>query len=134
MLISILPVREELLRGKDFLATWAQEQVPEQFFAPVDAASVIGLSRDVLEWVEACDYTRAAKASFARSADPMLVAYAGANGCELVTYEVSSPESKSTIKLPDVARQFGVMCPRPYSMLRRIGARFVLERAAHEDV
>lgn len=134
-LISIQPVREELMKGKDFLSKWVQEQVPERFFAAVDAEPVLEAYRNILQWVEANDAdTRAAKSSFANAADPMLVAYATANGCELVTYEVSSPESRSAIKLPDVAKQFNVSCLRPYSMLRQIRARLILDRAASDEM
>jgi hypothetical protein len=80
------------------------------------------------QWVEDnTQYSRAAKQKFVSGADPWLVAYARANEFILATYEVSSPESKSLIKLPDVARQFDVKSLPPYVMLRRLRVVLTLE-------
>jgi hypothetical protein len=67
------------------------------------------------------------KQKFVGGADPWLVAYADARELVLVTYEVSAPESKALVKLPDVARHFDLKCIPPYVMLRRL--KIVLELA-----
>ncbi|MCF7959128.1 MAG: DUF4411 family protein [Pirellula sp.] len=47
-----------------------------------------------------------------------MVAYAKVNGYSVCSYEVSSPESKNNIKLPDVCKQFAVPFVNPYESLR----------------
>jgi hypothetical protein len=108
-LLSIEPIRQELLRGKDVLADWVRDEVPENFFEPVDHAGIQSAYGNVVQWAEEHpQYTRAAKQSFARSADPWLIAFSVTFGDVLVTYEVSQPTSKAIIKLPDVAQQFNI--------------------------
>lgn len=118
---SIVTVKRELLKGKDKLADWVKG-VPEAFFESPENGDVQRAFSEVVQWVEDnSQFTRAAKQKFAGSADPWLIAYARSNKFVVVTYEVSVPDSKALIKLPDVARQFGVNCLPPYVMLRRLG-------------
>lgn len=118
---SIEPIRNELTRGKDALAKWVNDKAPEAFFEPVTDVSVQSAYAEVIAWVEGNDqYSRAAKQQFVSGADPWLIAVAIAKGYVLVTYEVSAPESKALIKLPDVARNFNVKCIPPYVMLRQL--------------
>jgi hypothetical protein len=120
-LASIEPIRKELLRGNDALAHWVRDEVPEAFFESVQSEDVQAAYAKVIEWVEENDqYSRAAKQRFVRSADPWLIGVAMVKGYTLVTYEVSAPESKALIKLPDVARNFNVSCIPPYAMLRQL--------------
>lgn len=127
-LISIHPVRDELLRGGDDLTEWCRAGVPESFFEPAQYPDVQRAYAQVIAWADAHgQYTRAAKQEFASVADPWLVAFASASGCELVTYEVAAPMSRASIKLPDAAAAFEVTCLPPYEMLRRLGVRFLLE-------
>jgi hypothetical protein len=127
-LISIQVIREELLRGNDALANWVRDEVPADFFISVENEAVEAHYRRILAWAEQnSQFTRAAKQKFARSADPWLVAVAAANGYVVVTYEVSKPEAKAFIQLPDVAREFNVKCIPPYVMLRELGIVLKLE-------
>ena len=126
-LLSIEPIRNELLRGRDALAGWIRNTAPRDFFAAVDDANVQSTYARIVQWAEGHQqYSRAAKQDFANSADPWLVAFAAAHRDVLVTYEVSQPNSKSLIKLPDAAQQFGVNCIPPYVMLRQLKVRFEL--------
>lgn len=126
---SIEPIRKELLRGKDVLATWVRDEVPNAFFEAVDDADVQAAYAKVMNWCEKHSvYTRAAKQAFARSADPWLVAFAVAFGDVIVTYEVSKPTAKSSVQLPDVARHFNVETLPPYVMLRQLKTQFVLSK------
>ena len=127
-LLSIQPVRTEIARGSDALSNWVRDEVPDKFFASVEDEQIREAYSDVIAWAENhAQFSRAAKQAFAAGADPWLVAFARANGCELVTYEVSQPTSKAFIKLPDAARSFRVVCVPPYVMLRRLRVRFLLE-------
>lgn len=126
---SIQPIRRELLRGKDALANWVRDDVPEAFFSSVEDAGVEAAYRKVMNWAQNHEqYTQAAKQAFARSADPWLVAYAAAHGDQVVSYEVSKPDAKDTIQLPNVARQFHVQTMPPYVMLRQLKVVFRLAK------
>jgi len=128
-LLSIEPIRKELLRGKDALADWVRDEAPEEVFEAVDDAGVQAAYAKVIQWAEKHpQYSRAAKQAFAKSADPWLIAFAATFGHLLVTYEVSQPTSKALIKLPDAARQFSVDCIPPYVMLRQLKVRFQLAK------
>jgi hypothetical protein len=128
-LLSIEPIQNELLRGKDSLAEWVRRDVPEKFFAAVDHAEVQANYAKVIQWADQHpQYSRAAKQAFAKSADPWLIAYSATFGDVLVTYEVSQPTSKALIKLPDAAAHFKVACVPPYVMLRNLKVRFELAK------
>ena len=123
-------MRKELARGKDALATWVRDRVPDEFFASVADEQVREAYSCVIKWAEDhTQYSRAAKQAFAAAADPWLVAFAHANHCDLVTYEVSQPTSKARIKVPDAAGSFHVECLPPYVMLRQLRVRFLLDGA-----
>ena len=126
-LSSIIPVRKELLKGKDVLSDWVKNDVPENFFHETTDVKVTQTYGTILRWVGALpQLLPAAHAKFANSADGWLVAYAKVHGLSVCSYEVSSPESKANIKLPDVAKQFGVTCLKPQEMLQRLGVRMIL--------
>jgi hypothetical protein len=127
--ISIDRVRKELLKGKDALADWVKDEVPDEFFESEEIDDVQKILSEVLQWVEDSEqYNRPAKQRFASGADPWLIAFARARRLTLVTYEVSAPESKALIKLPDVARAFSVTAIPPYVMLRRLEIVLALSR------
>ncbi len=116
---SIQPVRKELERGKDDLKTWVIKTAPEEFFASVEDEGVEIAYAKVIRNVQSNpQFTPAAKQKFASGADPWLIAYASVFRCVVSTYEVSAPESKAKIKLPDVAEKFNVECILPFEMLR----------------
>lgn len=126
-LSSIIPVRKELLKGKDLLSDWVKDEVPENFFHDTNDAKVTQTYGTILKWVASLPHLlAAAQAKFASGADGWLVAYAKVHGLSVCSYEVSSPESKANIKLPDVARQFGVTCLKPQEMLEHLGVKMVL--------
>lgn len=72
----------------------------------------------------------AAKAKFASGADGWLAAYAMANTLDetnkvvVVTNEVSNPEAKSRVLLPDLCAVFDVECINTYTLLREFGVQF----------
>jgi hypothetical protein len=128
-LLSIEPIRKELLRGKDVLANWVRDDLPDTFFVAVDDPTVQATYARVIQWAEKhSQYSRAAKQAFSNSADPWLVAFAATLRDVLVTYEVSQPTSKALIKLPDAAKEFDVETMPPYVMLRQLKVRFELAK------
>jgi len=70
-------------------------------------------------------FTPAAKDEFAKSADPWLVAYAGAHAMTLVTLETPAPLSRNNVKIPDVCRKFGVLWQNTFGMLDDLCVAFV---------
>ena len=126
-LMSIVPIRKELARGKDALADWVKNQVPDAFFMPVDDVVVQIAYAKIIQGVQdSKQYSTAAKQKFASGADPWLVAFASTKSLVLVTYEVSAAESKAKVKLPDVARRFQVECVPPFVMLRQLQVKLKL--------
>ena len=124
---SIDRVRSELLAGQrtDDLVRWVKEQVPKEFFLPVDTTLVTHAYKRVMLWAQSQpQYFDYAKANFATGADGWLVAYGRAHGATVVTNERSAPESRRQIKLPDVCDQFGVQRYNTFEMLRALNAGF----------
>ena len=120
---SITKVKEEVDRGNnsDPLVSWCNT-LPSSFFISFDS-SIIPSYRTVISWSQGCSiYTPAALAEFSRVdiADAFLVATALKLGCLIVTNEVSAPQCKSRVKIPDVARGVGVGCISFNDMLRRL--------------
>ncbi len=68
----------------------------------------------------------AAKHAFASAADSFLIAHAMVGNHKVVTHERAG-NSRRKIKIPDAARAKNVDCLDPFEMLRREGARFVLD-------
>ena len=127
LITSILPVKDELLKGDDILCQWAKVQ-PDTFFPPTDDPDVIEAFKKVAEYVNGHQqYQSGGKAKFLGGADPFLIAFSMINSCEIITHEASAPLSQSKVKLPDIASHFGIECHRPYKMIREISARFCLE-------
>lgn len=122
-LLSIDRVRQEITKG-DQLHEWAQA-APESFFVSTDDLQVIQTYARIMESVQAsADYPDAAKADFARGADGWLVAYAYVNGHTVVTHETFEPQSKKSVKIPNVCREFDVAYSDPFVMLRELEVQF----------
>jgi hypothetical protein len=120
---SIEKVEEELLVGKDALATWARGRGPTFFLKP-DATLLPALGK-VSTWVRAQSYRPGAVAELLSKADYYLVAHALAHGHDVVTHEVAESRPDK-VKIPEPCLALGVRCVSPFSMLRTEGARFIL--------
>lgn len=89
---SVDVVKRELLGGNDDLAGWVKTVAPAAAFCSTNDADVVTWYRRITNWVLAEPrFTPAAKDEFANSADPWIVAYAGAHGMTLVTQETPEP-------------------------------------------
>ena len=123
---SVDRVRSELLAGRktEDLVQWVRNDVPEEFFLPVDTDEVARVYTDIMLWVQRHpNYFDQAKAKFATGADGWLVASALVNGATVVTNEQPAPESRRDVKLPDVCDEFKVSRQNTFAMLRALGAR-----------
>ena len=122
-IISIDKVQKELHQNKDELSKWCDDNLPVDFFK--DSTSIIPNYSLLINWVysKSNQYSPAAISEFldASEADAWLVAYAMTYGNHVVTYEVSSPNSKNKVKLPDAAIPFNVICIKATEMFRLLG-------------
>jgi len=122
--MSIDRVQQELGRGKDELASWANGRFSSAFM-PTDDIGVVDGYRELMEWVQSQQqFLDAAKADFASKADGWLVAYARANGCVVVTQEVLNADVRRKVPIPNLCEAFGVRWIDTFTMLRNLGVRF----------
>ncbi|MNG04530.1 hypothetical protein D3C84_876660 [compost metagenome] len=73
-----------------------------------------------MKWTAAnTHFKEAAKIEFARSdiADAFLIATAMAYGQDIITHELSNPDRKNKIQIPDAAANFGVKTHFVYDVL-----------------
>ena len=123
---SVDRVRNELLAGRktEDLVQWVRNDVPEEFFLPVDTDEVARVYTEIMLWVQRHpNYFDEAKAKFATGADGWLVACALVRRATVVTNEQPAPASRREVKLPDVCDEFKVARQNTFVMLRALGAR-----------
>jgi Domain of unknown function (DUF4411) len=120
---SVEAVREEVMSGHGDLVTWAAS-TPADFWRPV-SESTLERASALAEWAAdpGRDYKQSAVDEFLSKADFWLIAEAMASGATLVTREVSAPDSKKTIKIPDACSAFGVLCAQPFVVYSTLGLR-----------
>lgn len=82
--------------------------------------------REIMNWVnEQAQFTDVAKADFASGADGWLIAFAIVKDYVLVTHEVYSKDSKSSVKIPNVCRAFNDKTYiDTFKILRELGVQF----------
>jgi hypothetical protein len=122
--LSIIMVRDELIRGKDDLAEWIEERRHSRWFRPVDDPKTQRIFAEIVASVQAADYRPAAKEKFLSGADPWLVAKAKTLGATVVTHEVASPDARKRVPLPNVCDQFNVPWKNTFEVLRALTASF----------
>ncbi|MEN3942298.1 DUF4411 family protein [Prosthecobacter sp. SYSU 5D2] len=123
-LCSTVRVRDELLKGKDLLADWLKITLPDGFFLDDSSAEIATEYGPLMSWVVARGFTSGAQAKFASDADGWLIATAKKEGFCLVTHEVSRPEARAKVQMPDVCKEFGVAYCNTFDMLRELGCKF----------
>lgn len=119
---SIDKVKNELLAGgrDDVLYEWAQGHSLTGFFLKSGVSAP--------QWARLANWANSPQKSFketaktkfldAESADAWLIAYAAHHGgYTIVTNEISAPESKKSIKLPDAAAAVGVKTTTLFEVL-----------------
>ena len=122
-IFSVDRVRSELLAGTETedLVRWVKEEVPKEFFLPVDADAVVSAYTEIMMWVQRHGrYFDHAKAKFATGADGWLVACARVQGAAVVTNEREAPESRRGDQTARRVR--GVRCGAPQRLRDPSGA------------
>ncbi len=108
ILCSIVPVKEELDRGHDKLTEWVKNNLPKNFFMPLDV-DILDCYQETQNWASnQSHYKVSALEDFATLADAYLIAAAKAKGATLITYEKSDINSRKRVKIPDVCIGLGV--------------------------
>lgn len=119
---SSVKVNDEINRGHgdEDLVRWINS-LPTSFFLPFDTAIILQKYAQVIAWAnQNPQFLPAAKHEFASAsvADAFLIATACANKMKLVTNEISEPNRRNRVKIPDAARAFSVPCCSLIEMLR----------------
>ena len=127
-IISIDKVKDELYDKNDDLEDWCKANLPEDFFKSSD--DVMLEYGKISAWAISMNghYLPNALNEFLASdeADAFLVAYSLADNENrvLVTHEVSQPNRKNRIKIPEACAPFDVRYLNTIGMLREIGETF----------
>lgn len=127
LIISIDKVKKEICDSStpDKLALWCLNNVNTNFFA--DTAACVDVYADIALWTYSNDhFMKSAKDEFLATdlADPWLIAYTRKNDCIIVTHEVSQPQRKNRIKIPEPCIHFGVRYISPIQMFRELKETF----------
>ena len=106
------------------LVEWT-ERATSNTYVTTSTQPIADAYRQLIDWVQDNPrFTDAARIGFAGSADGWLAAYAMANGAVVVTNEVSAPEARRKVPLPNLCRQFDIQCINTFEMLRGLGVQF----------
>lgn len=121
LVFSIDKVRQEINDGNknDPVRLWA-DALPSGFFIPdIHDNAIMQAYRQVMQWNVYNHYLPQAKDEFARfdKADAFLIAAAKTHDFIIVTHEVSRPDSKKRIMIPDAANQFDIKSIMIYDLL-----------------
>ncbi len=123
---SISHVCVELENGDDALKDWVVEIKQKGFFVSSDNSSVQEVFAEISAYVVA-NYKPHVASSFLSGADPWLVAFSKVHDLTLVTHESYNPLAKRKVLIPNICEIYGVSYTDCYTMLRSLGASFVLE-------
>ncbi|QQS29841.1 MAG: DUF4411 family protein [Sphingobacteriales bacterium] len=127
-IVSIDKVKIELFDHEDALKHWCVSNLPQDFFK--DTTTVIQQYSQVATWAASMSshYLPSALSEFldANEADAYLVAYALANSATRIvtTQEISQPNKRNKIKIPEACNAFGVQYCNTIEMFRRLGETF----------
>ncbi|MBD1395763.1 DUF4411 family protein [Pontibacter sp. JH31] len=124
-IISIDKVKSELFQNEDALKQWCEQNLPDSFFENTE--TIITSYSDIVNWAasKSTHYLQKALDEFldADEADAWLVSYALAKNVTIITHELSQPNRKNKIKIPDVCEPFGIRYTNTIEMLRHLGAQ-----------
>lgn len=125
---SIDKVREEIYNKNDALETWCKANLPADFFK--DTSEVITEYQQVVGWAisKSAHYSQNAINEFldADEADAFLIAFAmkDTSSRTIVTQEVSNPNMKSKIKIPEPCTTLNVRFIKTIEVFRELGVTF----------
>ncbi len=127
-IISIDKVKQEIYQNEDALKQWCVTKLPRDFFK--DTAIVMASYVQVAAWAasQSSHYLPNALAEFlhADEADAYIVAYvlADTNNRIVVTQEISEPNRRNKVKIPDTCNALNVRFVNVIDMFRQLGETF----------
>jgi hypothetical protein len=127
-IVSIDKVKKEIFDKNDALTEWCVQNLPDNFFH--DTSIVLAEYGRVASWAvsKSGHYLPNALNEFldADEADAFLVAYALADPQNriIVTYEISEPNIKRKVKIPEACNALNVRFVNSMSMFRELGETF----------
>ena len=127
VICSIDKVKKEICEtgNPDNLSKWCDENLSNDFF--VDSSSCVETYAQIAIWINAnTHFSQSAKEDFLATdlADPWLIAYAKKHDLIIVTHEISQPQRKNRIKIPEPCKHFGIKYLSPIEMFRELGEKF----------
>ena len=128
-IISIDKVKDEIYHFEDDLCSWCKENINKNFWK--DSSISITEYSEIQNWASNNEYMPSAIRDFAdlKNADPFLVSYAlnqirKGISTTIVSLEVSAPDSKKSIKLPDVCLEFDIPYINNNDLYRQLNISF----------
>ena len=126
-IVSSDMVYDELKLFNDEVSAWVVEYRDLLFTVSSQEEEIQKKFREVADFISThTTYKESEKDRFLSGADPWLIATANVMNLTIVTHEVLVPSNSTKVKIPNVAREFGVDYISPYKMIRDLGGRFVL--------
>ncbi len=129
IIASIDKVRMELYDKNDELETWCKANLPSTFFR--DSSTALSQYGEISRWAQTKlnnPYFQRAIQEFldVNEADAFLIAYAleDITNRIIVTQEVSSPHSKTKVKIPEPCEAFDIRWLNMVEMFREIRTTF----------
>lgn len=127
-IISIDKVKQEIYQNEDALKNWCVANLPRDFFK--DTAPVMGAYGQVAAWAASRSnhYLPNALAEFlhADEADAYMIAFVLADTTNriVVTQEISEPNRRNKVKIPEACIALNVRYVNVIDMFRRLGETF----------
>ena len=127
-IFSIDKVKNELYNKNDELENWCKNNLPDSFFK--DSSEIIQEYSQITTWAvsKADHYLPNALSEFldADEADAFIVAYAlsDKSNITIVTQEISQPNRKNRIKIPEPCNEFDIKYINTIEMFRQLGETF----------
>ena len=125
-IISIDKVKDEIYGHNDELEEWCKANLPRDFFRTTTSA--MQEYAQISIWAESKrdQYRPRAIQEFLGSAeaDAFLVAFALNNNIKIITQEISAPNIKTKIKIPEVCNAFNVEYMPVIEMFRELKETF----------
>ncbi|MCF8219236.1 MAG: DUF4411 family protein [Bacteroidales bacterium] len=127
-IISIDKVKHEIYRNNDTLKQWCENNLPDDFFK--DTSNITSSYSQVVSWAMAKrnHFLPNALNEFldSETADAFIVAYVLFENHDrvVVTQEISEPNSKKKVKIPDVCIGLNVRYVNVIDMFRELGETF----------
>ena len=119
-------VLSELQEYKDELSDWSKSK-SEIFSISSEEQEIQENFKNVANFVSMhSGYSDAQKVHFLSKADPWLIAAAMYLEATIVTHEKLVGDTSTKVKIPNVAREFGVATIDTFEMMRRLGGRLEL--------